>query len=127
MPIRAFSINAFHYRDKRHITPEARDWQTTLRHHLQKYPELKAFAALVKDGASVAITIEHVYPVDEFYTKAGRISARTYDLTNTEKCIVDVLFGLVLGVDDKYITKLVSTKRPGPAHAINMRLELNPV
>lgn len=68
------------------------------------------------------IHLKFFYPPTRFYTKTGEISSKTMDITNVEKCLVDLIFqpkyfGKThpegadnLNIDDKWLTKMVSEK-----------------
>lgn len=120
----AFSVNAYYYRDRRHKTAEARAWEAEFQRQLEDYKILHDFAHRLKDGATVAIEIVVEYPPHVFYNKAGHVSSKTFDVTNVEKPIVDQIFNF-MGANDKVITKLVSTKKPGPKAQLKIRLEIN--
>lgn len=81
----------------------------------------------------IKVEITCYYPHEIFFTKKGTISAKTFDLSNVEKPIVDVIFlekyatNTIknLGIDDKFITDLNSKKRPSSEHSINIRIQLD--
>lgn len=69
------------------------------------------------------LTLDCYYPRHIFYTESGEISGRTFDITNTEKPIQDLLFK-VMGLNDKVVKKVVSEKHSGTHHYIDIGLEL---
>lgn len=78
----------------------------------------------VQVNGTFAVLLEFVYPKAVFYNKQGTISSKSHDLSNVEKGLIDLIFGATMGVNDKYITKLVSTKRSGAEYSINVQIEL---
>lgn len=127
IPMKPFSINAYTYSDKRHKTAEARAWDAEFLSHLEEHKMLHDLAMDIKAGATVGITIVCEWPVHVFYNKAGTVSAKTMDISNCEKIIIDRLFKDFMAVDDRFITTMTSSKKPGPRHMIKIRLELNPL
>lgn len=128
LAIKPFSINAYHYADKRHKTKEAKDWEMQVFHLLNiksnqnKLEELRNF--FKPELHLYFVKIICFYPNNEFYTKSNIISQRTIDITNFEKPIIDLLFlpkhfdnpypyGCKnLNIDDKYLWKISSQKMP---------------
>lgn len=126
LPMKAFSINAFYSRDVRHITKEGRAWCQELYFRLDEQreklqPIIDAFNVA---GGQFWVTVVVRYPATIFYNKQGQVSARTFDLSNTEKSLLDVLFTKVMGIDDRFITKLVSCKTPSTEYGIDLTIEL---
>lgn len=74
------------------------------------------------------VNIKIIYPEALFFTSSRAVSNATHDLSNVEKMLIDLIFlkrhGSKLAVDDRYITKLVSTKAPGPEHFITVKIQL---
>lgn len=122
-----FSINAYSYRDKRHKTAEARAWEAQVLELLEPYE--KALLELADDwrkgGGVWRIKLYFFYPMHIFYNKDGQISSKSMDLTNVEKPLVDMIFGQVMGVNDKSIVECQSFKLPYAMYAIEVHLELN--
>ncbi len=125
LPIKPFSVNAYRCRDQRFKTAEAQDWETQVKYMLEEYA--KSFNEMKQDfetyGGQFYVTIEVYYPHHVFYNKARAISAKTIDITNFEKPLVDMIFRESLGVDDRFITRLVSTKETGVQQFINIKIE----
>lgn len=126
LPMKAFSINAFYSRDVRHITKEGRAWCQELYFRLDEQreklqPLIDAFNIA---GGQFAVTIIVRYPANVFYNKQKQISARTFDLSNTEKSFLDVLFAKVMGVDDRFITQLISRKMSSTEYGIDLTVAL---
>jgi hypothetical protein len=140
IPIAPFSINAYHYADKRHKTREARDWETKVLYQLNKPAAQKSFAELrahfdLNKHVYSANLIAY-YPESTFFTAKGLISQRTLDLTNWEKPIIDLLFlpkhynnpepyGCKnLNIDDKFLGRMFSTKKPSLDGTSSMLISL---
>jgi len=122
----AFSINRMTYRDARFKTKEARAWEAKVSEMLQEHKMLVDMAAMAKkDGSTFGIEITVEYPPHIYWNKSGGISSKTFDVTNTEKQIVDMIFRF-METNDKYLVKLVSRKCAGPRGCIKIKLELNP-
>lgn len=116
----AFSINKVSARDIRFKTAAYKDWYTMVSHeivHAQYWPQLQKLAETFKlNGGAFNVILETHYPTSIFYAKNGHISAKTYDLTNTEKPLIDLIFGDLMDVNDKNIVRVVSTKHPNAAY-----------
>lgn len=91
--------------------------------HLRRVPELHARPDF---KGEVSVNLTFFYPSNIFWTKEHVISSKTFDLSNVEKLLIDVIFGTVLQINDKNIRRLHSEKHPGAAWAIEVVLELNP-
>lgn len=94
--------------------------------HLQNHPDLLRMAEKwQKNGGVFHITIAINYPRQLYYNRFERISAKTFDVTNTEKPLVDLIMNNYMGVDDRNLTVCVSSKGSveGP-HSIDITLEL---
>lgn len=127
--MRAFSINAATYRDARFKTKEYKEWHLELQNRIcdsDIYKDLLDLASDFKaEGGTFEVTLCVVYPFHVYYNKSKQISAKTFDVTNTEKLLVDVLFGDIMEVNDRYITKCTSSKRAGAMHEIEISIELS--
>lgn len=140
--VKPYSINRLHYRDGRRKTVEAREWEMTVFDALDQPELLEAIADFrsqfdpSKHGIIAKLTA--YYPADHYYNKQGFISGRTFDQTNWEKPFIDLLFlekyatlkppfGVEnLKIDDKYIVRITSTKKPHPKgkHEIHVHLRI---
>lgn len=47
-----------------------------------------------------------------YYNKHGQVSAKTFDITNCEKPLVDLIMNNFMNVNDRYLTVCVSSKGP---------------
>ena len=86
---------------------------------------------------ALSIKIIHEIPKSVFYTKQGEVSIFSKDLTNIEKLPIDLIFDerfygrTVFGesvenlaINDKYITRLVSEKKPADEFKIRMDIKI---
>lgn len=122
VPMKAFSINAAYYKTRAIKTPACKEWESLLEHHLA-VPLFAQFSAGHAAEDTYSIEIHTVYPRYKFYNSTGAVSAKTFDISNTEKLFIDVLFGSVLQINDKHIVSMVSTKSPGIDYAIKFKIE----
>jgi Endodeoxyribonuclease RusA len=121
---KAFSINAYHYATRKVKTAEARAWEELVQKDLNEVKELSAMADdWRKHGGHFHLHINCIYPAHVFYTQTGEISGKTFDCSNVEKPIQDLIFKN-MGLNDKLVKKLVSEKSVGAYHYIEVRLEL---
>jgi hypothetical protein len=131
-----------YYATRKVITSEARDWQHDVIYAASApgiTDLLTAFSAQF-DPKQHSISFSMVWnvPVSEFFTKGGTISGHVYDLSNIEKPLLDLLMlprfhgnnppqtFKNMNLDDKFVTKLHSEKRPvlGQKHNIEISFEL---
>jgi len=120
---KAFSINSAYYRNRAIKTVECKTWEKEVLELLSEYKELYEIGAdHKKHPATYALELDFVYPDYIFYNKAGEISSKTFDLSNVEKLLIDLIFDKTMGVNDKYIVSLHSKKMAGPVHLIRVRL-----
>ena len=113
LPIKGFSINAAYYATRKSKTAECRAWEKQVYNYIADNIYLKQMAGFKQ----FHVTMEFEYPEALYYNAKGDISSKTYDLSNVEKLLLDCLF-TVIGANDKYVTELISRKRPGKAYAI---------
>lgn len=136
--LKPFSINAMYYGDGRTKTQAARDWSYQVFHKLSqegiktKLKKLRDHFDHKKHGYVVRLSA--TYPEKLFYRKAGGISAKTMDISNWEKPLIDLLFlpkyfdqeppyGCEnLNIDDKYIVGLSSRKQPGEGQQMRISI-----
>ncbi len=120
----AFSVNAYHFRDKRHKTPEARAWENSILAQLNEIKELSAIADEWRlSGGYFILQIAIFYPHHIFYTQSGEISGKTFDCSNVEKPLQDLIFKQ-MGLNDKLVKRLVSEKSAGVQHYMEISLRL---
>jgi Endodeoxyribonuclease RusA len=121
--LKPLSINSTYHRTHHGVvkTQDARDWTYTIFHILsatenqEKLKELREFFDPSKHVFRVEI--KALYPRAKLWRKGGGISAKSIDITNFEKSIVDIFwlprnFQMCsnLNADDKYITEMRSSK-----------------
>jgi len=128
-----------YYRDGRVKKPEFRRWEESVATWMYDSGEGAKLSELGKTfnplEQNVEVTVELRYPEQRFTNKAGIISSKTMDITNFEKPLVDMLFLERMSDthvypnfrhDDKFITKLVSTKvayaSSDPSLAVTIKL-----
>ena len=125
-----FSVNKAYYRRGKSIvrTKECRVWGDDVLLKLQ-LPEikkkLKAFSNAVEPSRCKGLEVSIIFylPPSIMYTKTGKISRRSQDLSNVEKLLIDLIFDprfhgrLIhekvitnLNLDDCLVTKLTSEK-----------------
>ena len=134
-----FSTNKAYYRN-RQLTQEARKWREEFLYQLQSVNIqqllLKFRSQFQPKQHGIIVKYDFYYPQSILLTKKGEISRRSCDLTNIEKLVQDNLFDarfngriirdktiLNLNLDDKYITRLSSSKRLGTQYQISLDLE----
>jgi hypothetical protein len=118
LPIKPFSINAAYYKTRNRKTVDACDWETAVDEMLHQATGLKALTAY----KLFSVRYVFIYPEYIFWNKSKLVSAKTFDLTNTEKMLQDRLFA-ALGTDDRYVVDMHSSKRPGAMHEIRITIE----
>ncbi len=116
LPIGGFSVNACYGKNAKYKTKDFRDWELAVLRLLNKV-DTSGFSA---HCAAYEVHLNFVYPKDIYYNAQGKISARTKDISNVEKPIIDLLFQRWLGPDDRLITTMISTKGPGDDYAIEV-------
>lgn len=128
------------YRDKRNKTQEAHDWSHTVLHHLsqphnkEQLKDLREYFDPKKHAYK--IDLKFYYPPEILRTKDGRISAKSHDLSNVEKPLIDLIFlpkyfdipspygAENLKIDDKYLVDLKSSKRTSEDYKMEIELEI---
>lgn len=128
LPMKAFSINAYRYRNNINKTKEARAYEAEFNRHLEAHREpLTALAEhwrRVRGSCKVVYVI--IYPRSVYFNSKGEISAKTFDVSNFEKPIQDMVFNF-LGINDCFAKPLYSDKIPGDDYGIYVKLEVQPI
>jgi len=122
LPIKGFSINSFYTANRRFKTSAAREWTITVQHFLKdskiqkKLENLRDYFNPQKHVFE--ITLKFYYPKNKLFSSTGGISSKSFDCSNVEKPLIDILFlpkyfeeTPNLNIDDKYIVKLLSEKK----------------
>lgn len=137
-----FSVNAMFYKDGRTKTQDWREWSARVFHQLSTESNLKKLSNL-RNAFDASLHHVHVsltvyYPREDFYNRNGEVSAKTMDVTNFEKPLVDLFcdkryfetpypYGCQnLNINDKYITQLLSRKVSGTEQRFEISFELVP-
>lgn len=128
LPMRAFSVNAYRYRNNINKTKEARAYEAEFLQKLEMHraPLMSLAAHWRSVRGTIKVTYVCIYPRDFYLNAKGEVSARTYDCTNFEKPIQDLVFGF-LGINDCFAKPLYSDKIPGDDFGIYVKLELGPL
>lgn len=119
--IHPMSINAFYTGNRQFKSVAAKEWTLEALHQLnqpsilEKMKNLREF--FESSEHTYHIELKAAYPADKFKNKKGEISAKTIDITNFEKSLVDILFLPKffdefenLNVDDRFLTRMISEK-----------------
>jgi len=132
-----FSINSMYYATRKTKTTEARRWSCAINYHVRDQAADIAEFRQSFDPLKHVFHVEIQYFMKNFYSKEGRVSNKTFDLSNIEKPLIDLVFipsnhGEVpyqspnLNIDDRYITRLVSEKLPGLEDEIIFKIQIHP-
>ena len=109
-------------------------WQLSSDEHLLKFELLRAKFDPLKHDYHVDICV--TYPKAVYFNKQGLISAKTQDLSNIEKPIIDLIFlpkyytesspngCLNLNCDDRFVTKMSSAKVAGDSDSIRITISI---
>lgn len=128
-------------RDMRFKTPAYKDWEVSAFFQLQKHEIQENITTLREqfdaNKHSYEVTFTAYYPRNTYFTKQGRISSKTMDLSNFEKPLLDLIFlpkyhnsffpyGCPnLNVDDKLVSKLTSSKKSCDNLDITIEVQIN--
>lgn len=134
--IKPYSVNKYFYGNRSVKRREAVQWETCMVELLRPEEYQKAFKEL-KDQFDpkehcLIVEITCYYPKEILITKKGTLSAKAFDISNTEKPIIDVIFlekyatSTIsnIGIDDKYIVDMISKKRYSDKHKIEIKIQL---
>jgi len=81
---------------------------------------------------AIEVNLVHEIERKTFFNAKGEVSMRSKDLSNIEKPLIDLIFspryierGIpTIGIDDHFITKLYSEKKPGPINKISLIISI---
>ncbi len=122
---KGFSINAAYYATRKIKTQAAKAWEAQISEQLNEVKLLSDLAYEWQErGGTFEVELIHEYPYHVFYNKQKQISSKTFDCSNVEKLLLDLIFGGALDINDKYVTRLISEKRVGAQHCIKVRIAL---
>ena len=125
LPVGAFSINRMSSRDLRYKTAAYKDFATQVLYVLQSVPGLAEMGAKhALEGGEFHVELTATYPPATFRNKQNELSSKTVDCSNFEKPILDLIFGDTVGVNDKHVTRLISSKRAGTSLTIECKITL---
>ena len=142
LSVKPFSINGMYYSQKAVKTQAAREWTYDVFSELSSEKNRRAMEELGEafDPGSQYFRIKLIafYPKKYLLTKANAISAKSIDITNWEKPLVDLIFlpkhqqkeepfGCQnIGYDDRYICEMSSCKMPWEHsdHGIIVEIEI---
>jgi hypothetical protein len=123
--VRPYSINAAYYRGSFNMTQECRTWRKTVIKSLSQgvnQAELDTLReSFVAELHALVVKITFNLPHTTYFTLKGDINAKSMDLSNIEKLLIDIIMderfftrGEVrnANINDKYIIKLHSEKNP---------------
>lgn len=140
LPLKPFSVNQMFYGRSNGHTPGYRDWEAKCIYQLAKVEAQEALRAIREsfDPAKHALVMRMTfyYPRDIFYNKQGLASSKCFDLTNSEKPLLDIIclpkfhvqslpYGCPnLNLDDKHVIGLTSLKRIAKDDKHSMRIAI---
>lgn len=131
-----FSINKAHYRNGNR-TIACRNWGESILIQLEQYEDdLKKFSDQVKkDINNVGIEVSLTFFMPTLFTKEGKVSRLSSDLSNVEKMLIDLIFDprffdkghVNLNLDDCLIISLHSHKKYSKTWGIEVLLSTIPL
>lgn len=124
-----FTSNKAHYKYSKNLTAEARTYREEFWKQLNTEPNLSNLKRIKGnfDPKKHELHVKYVFHLayEKFFTKEGKISARSPDLDNCIKLVQDFLFNerygkkhlkklnyVNVGIDDRYITNIEMKKAP---------------
>lgn len=119
-----FSINRAYYKKSKTRTQECRKWGEKILQQLQKYKKDidKINKYVTKNINTKCLHVETIFYINKqkFFTKTGKVSRNSMDLTNVEKLLIDIIFdkrhadrgGTNFSLDDCLIVYQPSSKKP---------------
>lgn len=138
-----FSANKAHYKYTKNLTTQARQYREEFWKQLNTGKNRKELER-IRDcfiPEKHYLKVQYVFHIekDKFFTKDGKISARSADVDNSIKLPQDFLFntrygaahlkklGYVnIGIDDRFITELTAKKAPtSGAPFIEIKVEIH--
>jgi len=137
---KAFSVNSMYGKRRTYTTSAYQDWAHGIFYQLNTEENLEAMKILREtfDPSShyYSIKITTYYPYALLITQKGILSSKAFDVSNTEKPLIDLIFlpkyyglslpygALNLKIDDRYIGDLHSIKRVSPDDEFKIKVEL---
>lgn len=136
LPIKPYSVNAYFYGNRAIKKREAVEWEQKIIEFLRTkkiQSDLNNFRNNFDPSKhSISVDIKLTYPPEILYTQKQQLSAKAFDISNTEKPLIDVLFlskystekSKNIEIDDKYITRMTSEKVAGDSYCIDVKIQL---
>jgi len=136
IPFKAYSINDYYYNNRKFgKRKEAKQWEWSINWALVQYEAEFASLRSSFNPQIHGLSVEMVFFYKDFYTKAGKINSKIYDLSNCEKVLLDLLVNPSvhgkapyaspnLNIDDKYVIALSSKKRPSDKDSIMININI---
>lgn len=129
LPIKPFSINQMFCRDMRYKSQAYQIWATEVLAYLREADEYKSLMELSmahkEVGGTFYVSFIYNYPAYIFYNKQGQVSAKTIDLTNGGKPLLDLIFGDTMDINDRFVTGFKEEKRASASYTIDIIICLN--
>ncbi|MBK9292812.1 MAG: hypothetical protein IPM52_14485 [Bacteroidetes bacterium] len=142
LQLKPFSVNAMYGRDRNRKTADCYDWEMQACHLLRQAEPAKALKEL-REAFDVSkhcyvFRFTFAFHSSIFFTKDGAISSRSFDLTNVEKILADILCGPKyheapapqgapnLNIDDKLVLQVTSRKivQQQPGYSIRVAIAI---
>lgn len=134
IPMAGYSINRTYYGNRAIMRPEAKNWMSEVLFHLEQEPNKTAISDLREsfdpELHAYHMTLVTITPAEILLNKKNMLSAKAFDITNTEKILIDTIFlpkhkpGVNLEVDDRYLNFLSSTRKIGKKYSLEITLEI---
>lgn len=128
-----FSINKATYRNGNR-TVRCRNWGDSILKQLKQYEkEMDAFHDLIQEDVdNVGLDVSITFFMPNLYTKTGKVSRLSNDLSNVEKMLIDLIFDSRfkdrgwsnLNTDDCLITALHSYKVYSSSYLISVDISI---
>ena len=126
LPMKAFSVNQVSTRDVRFKTGAYKAWASEFLYRISEYDFSELQQAYEKHRGVLSVHIVAIYPEQIYYNSFGKISSKTFDVSNIEKPILDLLFNTSLGIDDRNVEWMTSRKCSGSDFALDIRIQFVP-
>jgi hypothetical protein len=96
---------------------------------LQEMDEYKSLMELAmahnEKGGTFYVSFIYNYPPHIYLNKQKQLSAKTIDMSNGSKPLLDLIFADTMDVNDKIVTGLKEEKRIGASQTIDIIIILN--
>lgn len=127
--LQVVSINSAYYADRKHgFKSEVKHWFRQIAHQLSSGQNLASITDIKNhfDEKKHCFHIMIISHTPKMFNKSGYISLQSIDCSNFEKLILDSVFEYdnSLGLDDKFVTRLISEKRNAPDFKIEIMIHV---